>query len=170
MIRDKNREFLVQKLKQRMLEKGSVQALFDDIDGDGDGGVTMKELKLAFLRMNITLVAADFTIYFNEMDKDNNGVVDVSELDQYLKHPPRPKNEDMRCMYVTKIHTRGSPMHMGTADRRVGWEQRRAEMTQKHHHRKFVQTQFGNQLAQANMMSFTSSTCSLGGFKVRDEV
>jgi hypothetical protein len=175
-IRDKNREFLVQKLKFRMLERGSVKGLFNEIDADGNGSVTMKELKLALLRMNIHTLAGDFVIYFSEMDKDKNGVVELAELDSYLKHPPRSKSMmDTRCMALTTIQPHRSPTKFGTADRRVGWEERRALQTENQHNRKFVHSQFGNQLFQAGAamprmpmsMSTSSSswTSSSAGFK-----
>jgi Ca2+-binding EF-hand superfamily protein len=151
-IRDENRIHMIQKLKQRCLELGSIQALFNQIDADGDGSVTMKELKLALLRMNFTLIATDFPIYFNEMDTNGDGVVDMGELDRYLKNPPRPSAGDNRCMEITQIVHRYSPVTYGTADRRVGWEQRRAQQTEEQLRRKFVDSAFATSTSHLQLL------------------
>jgi hypothetical protein len=141
-IRDENRQFLIQKLRQKILEAGSVLALFNLIDADKNGFVTMKELKLALLRMNFTLIASDFPVYFNEMDTNGDGVVDYSEFVAYMKHPPRSLTFDERCQGVTMVSTRGAPHMFGTADRRVGWEKKRAAITERQLRRKFVDSAF----------------------------
>eukprot|EP00935_MAST-01C_sp_MAST-1C-sp1_P002538 g2538.t1 len=159
-IRDQKRTILLNKLKMRILEKGSALAVFNEIDSDHSNDLSRKELNLYFHRLGLSIVAQDFDVFFREMDTDGNNVVDLKEFEAYVKWQPKlmldHEKPDLRAQSLTMIHKHLSPSHHGTADRRLGWEQKRAQLAQETIKRKFVDSQFGNQLQRTAGLSLAA--------------
>jgi hypothetical protein len=82
----------------RAVANGGVIGLFHKIDVDRNGGITLKELKRAFLRFGWTFLANDAHYLFGIIDKDMNGILDVNELTLFIKGlrgKPSKKNTSM---------------------------------------------------------------------------
>ncbi|PNS18909.1 Calcium-binding mitochondrial carrier SAL1 [Sphaceloma murrayae] len=64
--------------------------LFGNIDRDGSGNVDKAELKSAFSRAGIAVPDARLEKFFNDVDKDNDGVISFGEWRDFLLFmPPR---------------------------------------------------------------------------------
>uniref|UniRef100_A0A8R1XVH7 EF-hand domain-containing protein n=1 Tax=Onchocerca volvulus TaxID=6282 RepID=A0A8R1XVH7_ONCVO len=62
----------------------SLKAIFDELDGDGDGCITRSELRTAFQRMGHTLTDGDIKAIYNQIDINRDGKINFNEFCQMM--------------------------------------------------------------------------------------
>ena len=93
-IRRHRRRSLANNHQQTLVEK--FQAEFLNLDADGDGKISTDELGnvLRSLQVTLKISHADIQRVIKEIDKDGNGIIEVSEYFRYMRN----KNEqDIMC-------------------------------------------------------------------------
>ena len=95
---------LAQQSRETLTKK--FQAEFLNLDADGDGNISTEELGdvLKSLRVTLKLSDGDIKRVIREMDKDKNGIIEVSEYFRYMRNK---SNQDVMCkalFHQSKFH------------------------------------------------------------------
>jgi Ca2+-binding EF-hand superfamily protein len=75
---------------------GGVQDLFNLIDTDGNGSISLKEFKVGLAKMGLTYLLEDSDDLFNTLDRDGNQKIDLQELNFFLYEMSSPKKSRRR--------------------------------------------------------------------------
>lgn len=68
----------------------SLKRVFDDIDEDGSGEISVRELGEAFKRLGQSVSQRELKALLSCVDKDKNGFVDFTEFTEYFISLPSP--------------------------------------------------------------------------------
>lgn len=83
--RIKRRERARELWRDRVLETpGGLQDLFDEIDADGSGEITYKELLRYFQLQGLTMLVEDGKATFDNLDQDGSNTVDFDEFETWI--------------------------------------------------------------------------------------
>jgi Ca2+-binding EF-hand superfamily protein len=71
--------------RERVMETpGELQALFEEIDADGSGSITYKELLRYFQLQGLEMLVEDGKATFDALDKDGSSTVDFDEFEAWI--------------------------------------------------------------------------------------
>jgi Ca2+-binding EF-hand superfamily protein len=86
----KNRQRLREVFAERACKPGGIQALFDFIDTDRSGEISLKEFKVVLARMGLTYMLEDSEDLFKELDRDGSQEIDLKELHWFINQLKAP--------------------------------------------------------------------------------
>jgi hypothetical protein len=82
--RIKQRDMAREKLKQRIVETGSLEKVFAMFDKDGDGSISPKEFKRGLSLLGIGLLLEDSNAMIEHIDKNGDKRITEDELRSFL--------------------------------------------------------------------------------------
>lgn len=104
---DRKREALRKKMVMRLEEQhGDSDALFDQLDGDKDGKLSLKEFRIALDKMGMALLHQDSRSLMASIDTNGDGYIDKSELKNYLAADQLQLNitAEQKAIAAKRIH------------------------------------------------------------------
>jgi hypothetical protein len=119
-IKKANRRKLRHAFMTRANANGGIRSLFNELDADGDGSITLKEFYMGLqkLGLGLTLTRDEVAEIHREMDLNNDSVVDLDEISNFVgslrvgkktkgKHPgPIISDRDRRKLTTTVFDPR----------------------------------------------------------------
>jgi hypothetical protein len=151
--RDVNRQKLRNLFVDNSAMLGGIDKLFDFIDEDGDGSITMREFKKGITKIGFGVVLEDLEDLYDNMDQNKDNSINKQELEGFLRaHVKRRLTKPLidTCASVTRA-SRRAPPKSSKAVRRPGWEQDRTKRTMTQAQRKEMASTEGMELLQRSL-------------------
>jgi hypothetical protein len=151
------REVNRQKLRNLFVDNsamlGGMDKLFEFIDEDGDGSITLREFKKGISKIGWGVVLEDLSDIYTHIDKNNDDGITKQELGAFLRaHVKRrvtKPNIDTSASVTRTSHR--APAKSSKAARRPGWEKERMQQTLVKAERKEVASVEGMELLRRSL-------------------
>ena len=103
---------LIDNLKSALKGRGaggfaSLEKMFESMDEDGSGSLSLAELKNVLKKLNLPLLESDVRQIFEYFDKNQSGSIDSSEFMEGMRDPLTPKRLALVDMAFTEMDSEG---------------------------------------------------------------
>jgi Ca2+-binding EF-hand superfamily protein len=108
----KQREQVRKTLTSRLIQEGGLHKLFDAIDADKSGDLTVKELKRFLDMKGMSIMHQDSRALLESMDTDMNGKIDKQEFEAYFSedHTAMQDRAEKNAIADALIHKNATPL------------------------------------------------------------